>query len=1309
MAATTVETIKIDISVSSETAEKKLKRLEEALGRIQSGSSGSAKKIKKDLAGSFTAAFKSAEQQTDRFKREIERKVKDAGDSVKALQKEKARMDNLLSRREKLLSTKGPEVKKSAQWKSLQYDISRKKEVIRSLREFGKTENLSKNFAKPFENAEQRADRFVREIDRKVKAAGNATKALQKEQAKLDSLLEKQQKMLSGGPVDKHSSAWKSLEYDIKRQQEVIKSLGEYSTGTEENAPFSNVGKSAWSAAGKVNGLSNAFAKLRKTSLFVGKALTLPLREASKAATSLARNIGGALASIPAAPFKAIGSTISGIGTKISRLFAAIKRIAFYRLIRTVIKAFTQGLKEGMTNLYHFSDTVGTQFKKSMDMMATAALYMKNSLATIAEPLINKLAPAIDYIADKFAALAATVAEFFAALTGQTQYTRALKYPKEWAEAATDAEKATRAWLGPFDEINRLDDNSKTGAGSGLDYSKMFEEMAVDQDGFIARFAKQLRDAFKEGDFGEIGSILAGKLKGALDNIYWNGIKEKAKKIGSSIGSFITGFFTEDGFAKSVGRAIAEAINTGLAFAESLKNKLNFAALGRALGEGIQSFIDYLDLNKFVDVLSGYVVGIFEFMTNAIDTINWEGLGTKIKNAIDRIPWSDIKEKLGDLGRSIGTAVTNFLTAPGFVQSIGTAIAEAINSGIDFFYELKSNLDFEGIGKALGDGIRSLIEHFDFSKFVGTVVGFGQGLVDFLTSAISSVGGYNKGVGDKYIEKMLPDGSIVIERIQDAVSTNGWQTLGQKIGNAIASINWTSVFDSIGDFAFNLIKSMFEALVSFCETGALKKFADGFGEAFAKLIKKIDWVDVFTNVISVGFTVVEAFGTAISSALSEGIGIDIDGGAIGTAAVGIWGASKLAKLLGFGGAMASGASFGTGGSLIIPLALKLAPVVGFFAAFGRKEVTKDLKDAAQKEMDFWEFDNTGNNALLPELERELAEAQKVIDSWNPKLTIETETATKQVTDFSVDFETGMAQVKSSIEDLIGIKPRVEELYRSISKESADTRTEVEKAFDTGAYIDLDKTLDTTRNVFASVNNSTIMAASGISKAAGSIRGSASMAASSIGSIGTKIDEITKKNTSTDILGARSFGTAASSLKQSAIDTAGSIGGAMYSMAESVRSCVASAGNNLATLARNAVSAANVVASAYRNIDSKSTATMQASVQAANYANTAKKPVIAYANGGVVDQGQIFIAREAGPEMVGRIGNRTSVANNDQIVSGIAAGVEDANTGVINAIYAMANQVVGAIRESGGSGNVNWDAITRKITLTQRRQAVSANA
>lgn len=56
-----------------------------------------------------------------------------------------------------------------------------------------------------------------------------------------------------------------------------------------------------------------------------------------------------------------------------------------------------------------------------------------------------------------------------------------------------------------------------------------------------------------------------------------------------------------------------------------------------------------------------------------------------------------------------------------------------------------------------------------------------------------------------------------------------------------------------------------------------------------------------------------------------------------------------------------------------------------------------------------------------------------------------------------------------------------------------------------------------------------------------------------------------------------------------------------------------------------------------------------------------KEIPRLANGGFPTEGQMFIAREAGAEMVGSIGGKTAVANNDQIVSGISRGVLEAMT------------------------------------------------
>jgi hypothetical protein len=67
----------------------------------------------------------------------------------------------------------------------------------------------------------------------------------------------------------------------------------------------------------------------------------------------------------------------------------------------------------------------------------------------------------------------------------------------------------------------------------------------------------------------------------------------------------------------------------------------------------------------------------------------------------------------------------------------------------------------------------------------------------------------------------------------------------------------------------------------------------------------------------------------------------------------------------------------------------------------------------------------------------------------------------------------------------------------------------------------------------------------------------------------------------------------------------------------------------------------------------------------------------YANGGFPDRGDLFIANEAGAEMIGEINGKTSVANQEQIIEGISRGVESANAEQ-NALLRQQNELLRGI-------------------------------
>ena len=92
----------------------------------------------------------------------------------------------------------------------------------------------------------------------------------------------------------------------------------------------------------------------------------------------------------------------------------------------------------------------------------------------------------------------------------------------------------------------------------------------------------------------------------------------------------------------------------------------------------------------------------------------------------------------------------------------------------------------------------------------------------------------------------------------------------------------------------------------------------------------------------------------------------------------------------------------------------------------------------------------------------------------------------------------------------------------------------------------------------------------------------------------------------------------------------------------------------------------------------------------------------FASGGFPEQGQMFVAREAGAEMVGAIGRRTAVANNDQIVSGIAGGVAQANEEQ-NSLLREQNSLLRALLEKDNGVYLDGKNLTNSVEKYQRER------
>ena len=1057
-------------------------------------------------------------------------------------------------------------------------------------------------------------------------------------------------------------------------------------------------------------------------------------------------------------PFKGMES---GIG----KLASSLKRIAFYRAIRSTIKAISQGFKEGMQNLYRYSEYFGTQFKKSLDSMATSALYVKNSLATIAEPIVNRLAPVIDMLADKFADFSATVAEFLAALTGSSTYTRALKFPKEYAEAANGAAKATQKWLGPFDEINRLSAPSGSGSGESLDYSKMFETLEVTADSPMTRFIDRLKEGIKNGDLSDIGKELSNKLSSALDNIKWNNIKGKAELIGSSIGSFISGALGGGDILPSLGTTFGEVLNTVTTFSRSIREKLDFKGVGEKLGEGISNFFKTFKLSDALNEATRWVRGLVKGFSATIRTM--------VKNG-----------SFNNIGKEIGKAIADILTDIEFWKTILIDLPGAILEAVG---QLTSGLTggiLEGLGidkntsesaggvfgtLAQAGVVAMLLKKLGLLKLGGGAAGASlSGLSSIsllgkvaLTAGTIYLAGklaekYKKEVWEpeeerlfassdtnptddpmqnflhntngtprEYIEHVLPKTYSTLritpqevweqERQKnpddyghsDFYHNGGGRSFGtaprngEKLKNL--SVDKLSVKLSKGVTAYTgggtgiednykhgeakkVIEETKQVGKSFAES---KEAAKDYGLNVPKYLvpayEKIKrttantWKETRLSTQTEIRATVDYIGKGtggISSLVGDGFAKATDKGRSG--------AKSLANAI-------RTETVGMNGEIITQLQ-NIDPAVD--NAFKKSAQTAKTGVLAMK-------DGVGR-AILGLADSAGVEVGKIADKTKEKLALAKDTATKgakelvksigdEFTALKDATDKKASTIADSMKSNIGIAKDAstkgtKDIVKAISDEFALLKEATDKKTAPIA--------DTVKNSIDNAKKTAIASTKDFVKAYG-------------GEIELVKDATDKKTSGLGEIVKKHIGGISTTISGDLVTVHNKISGAFQGAASNVKTYLDNMDTNTKNTLNNMVSNAK---KAQTEINKVGTSSPIKDINAGSAINTKPATMIgyAYANGGFVDS-QVFFAREGGaPELVGQMGNRTAVANNAQIVAGISEGVEDANMGVINAIYAMAGQIVNAINRQGGNGRIDWDGITRQISRTQARQAMSAN-
>lgn len=664
-------------------------------------------------------------------------------------------------------------------------------------------------------------------------------------------------------------------------------------------------------------------------------------------------------------------------------------------------------------------------------------------------------------------------------------------------------------------------------------------------------------------------------------------------------------------------------------------------------------------------------------IVDAFKRKDYKGIGTYISNgitsALNAIPWESIYSVASQFGTGFAEFLNGLIT-PDLFGAVGRTIASALNTAIYTSLSFATTFDWSNLGLSLASGINNFFETFDFASAAETVNTWAKGLFETVKTAVANIDWWEvySGINDFFKNIDVSTVAIVI----------GALTI-KKIGSIIIEAH---IFKTIASVIGAEISSSIAAVIS-SKLGLDIAKGAGLSTAFLELGKRMG------NTFMAGFKAL--FGSeAATSALAfinpiitaiTGI-TSIIGGAI-TAVVNffaMWkdGFSWLNEIL-----MNVGIAIAAIGAVILGVAAAPAAIAAAVVA-AVATVAIVVKDHWEEISSFFSgvADWFNENVITPTAEffkdlcdkvsgffkglwDDICNVWQAVSGWFDEHVIE------PIAGF---FQGLWTRVKQIFEGLWIIVQAVWIVASDWFNEHVVTPVvgffqglwETVSGFFSQLWSDIKSVWSTVADWF---NSNVIEPVVGFFRGVWEkVSGFFTELWNGIKDVWSNVSSWFDSNVITPV--TNSFSTLWRSIKKG-------LGGAMNAVIGGIEDGI-----------NYIVNSINKIIGGFNKVVSWAAKVAEVDwggVDLVPNVRLGRINVDAYADGGFPETGQLFMARENGlNEMVGRIGNRSAVANNDQIIEGIKTGVTQAMMEVMmatqNTQKSADNRPVNVILELNGN-------------------------
>lgn len=1098
-----------------------------------------------------------------------------------------------------------------------------------------------------------------------------------------------------------------TVNMDIKGMEQLKKSVQEATANIPANA--SNISPTVDGSA-----VASEMGKIKASTEQAAGGFTTITSEAKRAKQEL--KSAGDAAGDAGKKLKEVGTSAKQGASGLSKFVSSLKRILMYRVVRSILSNIARAAKEGIQNLVQYSAAIGgidaSRANETMSQFASIGMQVKNALGSALMPVLNALMPVIQTLANWFIIAANAVNQFFAALTGQSGWARAKEFAVDAADglgkAGGAANDLKNAMLG-IDELNVISPPGGGGGGGAgaLDYENMFEPAEINKK--IQQFADKIKSVIDwiKDNFNEIlagaiaigGVLLAWKLsKGLIKALEWLSTMKGFSSM-FSIGFKIAGLGLFLDAWNTMKEAIHDIMENGANFTNVTKLISGFA---EGLGAAFLLFgnIKLAGAALIISGVAGIVSDISDMVNNGV---NWENAMSLVKNIglfVAGIGLAFGSLQLGGIGLMISgvslivenfhALVTGFTTGDwGDVNWIEVASGALMLIGglILAFKTVNTIADVATLGKTTEtiQAVTSTTSTLDTT--------LSTGLSPKLTSLAKNLGMGILIIGEVAIAAGLIVGAIwglglLLEQVgiawQPVIDNGGTIAAAMGIGVGILAVIGvvTALLGSVGTpLIVNIaLGTAILALLGVAtglflvEIWAIGKGLDEIGKA---------WQPVLDN----GETI--ATGIGLGTALLVGIGVVT--AALGVATVASAGLLPLA--------------IGLGTALLVELAVAVVLFIESLVAVA-KELGNNLAPALED-----------LNEKLPGLTTNMSDFVDFMSAFAGEVVRYTGASAVAGLSATIDTIIGwftqdpIEKMKNDVDKIAGqakelndkLRVAVPELKTAVNllEEYVDFVDKLGTVAGSGGTVNLSEGLKVNlktvgENIVTGFND-------GIKNKYSTIQSTITNWGKDVQKWFTKsgfggVNKATFTGNAKEIMDA--FAQGITNNQTNVTNSMESISLSIMRPLENIASRMWGTGKGIVDNLLSGINSAipNVRRSFESMFDNVKIKMPHFTISGNFNLDPPRVPTFDvrwYADGGFPVPGELFIANESGPEMVGTMGGRTAVANNDQIVEGIREGVYDA------VVAAMA-------RADGGenaSVNVYLDGkqINASVRKTQREK------